>query len=105
MDLGIKDKASLVAGGTNGMGRAAALALAAEGSAIVVVGRNAERAAAAAVEIRAAGASQAHGIAFDVSAEGGAASAVAAAVQLLGRLDGANPPPAWSSSVVSNTPP
>ncbi len=52
-----------------------------------------------------AGASQAHGIAFDVSAEGGAASAVAAAVQLLGRLDGANPPPAWSSSVASKTPP
>jgi 3-oxoacyl-[acyl-carrier protein] reductase len=88
MDLGIKDKAFLVAGGTSGMGLAAALALAAEGAAVVVVGRDADRAAAAAVEIRAAGASQAHGIAFDVSAEGRAASAVAAAVDLVGGLDG-----------------
>jgi 3-oxoacyl-[acyl-carrier protein] reductase len=88
MDLGIKDKAFLVAGGTSGIGLAAALALAAEGAAVVVVGRNADRAAAAAVEIRAAGASQAHGIAFDVSAEGAAAAAVAAAVDLVGGLDG-----------------
>jgi 3-oxoacyl-[acyl-carrier protein] reductase len=88
MDLGIKDKAFLVAGGTSGMGLAAALALAAEGAAVVVVGRNADRAAAAAVEIRAAGASQAHAIAFEVSAEGGAAWAVAAAVDLVGGLDG-----------------
>jgi 3-oxoacyl-[acyl-carrier protein] reductase len=88
MDLGIKDKAFLVAGGTSGMGLAAALALAAEGAAVVVVGRNADRAAAAAVEIRAAGASQAHGIAFDLSAEGAAAAAVAAAVDLVGGLDG-----------------
>ena len=88
MDRGLKDKAFLVAGGTSGMGLAAALALGAEGAAVVVVGRNADRAAAAAVEIRAAGASQAHGIAFDVSAKGGGPSAVAAAVALVGGLDG-----------------
>ncbi len=88
MDLGIQDKAFLVAGGTSGMGLAAALALAAEGAAVVVVGRDADRAAAAADELRAAGASLAHGVAFDVSAQGGAASAVAAAVDLLGGLDG-----------------
>jgi 3-oxoacyl-[acyl-carrier protein] reductase len=88
MDLGIKDKAFLVVGGTNGMGLAGALALAAEGAAVVVVGRNADRAAAAADEIRAAGASKAHGIAFDVSDKGRAAAAVTAAVELLGSLDG-----------------
>ncbi len=88
MDLLIKDKCFLVAGGTSGMGFAAAVALAAEGASVVVVGRDAARAQSAAAQVAAAGAAPAHGIAFDVSADGGAAAAVAAAVELLGGLDG-----------------
>lgn len=88
MDLRIKGKSFLVAGGTGGMGLAAAKALAAEGAAVAVVGRNAERAVLAAAEVVAAGAAAAHPLVFDVSAEGGAAAAVAAAVELFGGLDG-----------------
>jgi len=88
MDLLIADKAFLVAGGTSGMGLAAACALAADGASVMVVGRDAARAESAAAEVRAAGATAAVGEAFDVSAAGGAEAAVAAAVAHFGRLDG-----------------
>ncbi|MGD9701237.1 MAG: SDR family NAD(P)-dependent oxidoreductase [Acidimicrobiia bacterium] len=88
MDLLIEDKTFLVVGGTAGMGLAAARAIAAEGAAVVVVGRDADRAKAAASELVAAGASTAHGLAADVSVEGSAAEVVVRAVELLGGLDG-----------------
>ena len=88
MDLQISDKAFLVVGGTNGIGLAAAKALANEGAAVAVVGRDIERGEAAAAEVRGAGASAVHPLAFDVSAPGQAGEAVAEAVGKLGRLDG-----------------
>lgn len=88
MDLGIRDKSLLVVGGTSGMGLAAALAVAAEGASVAVVGRDAERAQRAAAEVGAAGASQALAIVGDIGAPGGAAAIVAEAVQQLGQLDG-----------------
>ena len=88
MDLLIKDKSFLVVGGTGGIGLAAAKVLAAEGASVAVVGRHAGRADDAAAEVAAAGASKAHALVFDVSAEGSAAAAVAAAVELFGGLDG-----------------
>ena len=88
MDLQIGDKSFLVVGGTAGMGLAAATAIAAEGAAVAVAGRDAERAAVAAASVAAAGALAAHGITGDVSVEGGAAAVVAEAVERLGGLDG-----------------
>jgi NAD(P)-dependent dehydrogenase (short-subunit alcohol dehydrogenase family) len=88
MDLSIAGKSFLVVGGTSGIGRAGAVALAAEGAAVAVAGRDEARATAAAAELRAAGASSAFAIVADVSIEGGGAHAVAAAVEALGRLDG-----------------
>ena len=42
MDLGIRGKVAMVAAGSKGLGRAAALALAAEGCAVSVCGRDPE---------------------------------------------------------------
>ena len=42
MDLGIQGKVAMVAAGSKGLGRAAALALAAEGCAVSICGRGAE---------------------------------------------------------------
>ena len=88
MDLMISDKRFLVVGGTGGMGLAAATALAAEGSAIAIVGRDAVRCDAALTTLRAAGASGAFGIIADTSRPGEAARAVGEAAGLLGGLDG-----------------
>ncbi|MGX7678961.1 SDR family NAD(P)-dependent oxidoreductase [Jatrophihabitans sp. DSM 45814] len=88
MDLLIGDKVFIVAGGTSGMGLAAATALAGDGATIAVIGRDAARATAAANDVAAAGAKAAIGLAFDVSQPGSAQAAVADVVERFGRLDG-----------------
>ncbi len=55
MDLGIGDKVAMVAAGSKGLGRAAALALAAEGCAVSVCGRDAETLAKVKAELEALG--------------------------------------------------
>jgi NAD(P)-dependent dehydrogenase (short-subunit alcohol dehydrogenase family) len=81
-------KAYVVVGGTAGMGLAAARALAREGAAVAVVGRDERRAVEASAQIAQAGAAAAHGLAFDVSRPGQAVAAVDEAAAILGRLDG-----------------
>jgi len=88
MDLLIADKSFLVVGGSGGMGLAAATCLAAEGATVMVVGRDRDRADAAAAQLRELGTGQAFSGAFDVSVTGAADAAVAAAVANMGRLDG-----------------
>ncbi len=55
MELGLKNKAALVTGGSYGIGRAIALALAAEGCRVAICARGEERLQRTAAEIRAAG--------------------------------------------------
>jgi len=55
MDLGLKNKIALVTGGSYGIGRALALALAEEGCRVTICARGAERLEKAAAEIRAKG--------------------------------------------------
>ncbi|CAN5812992.1 N/A [soil metagenome] len=88
MDLLVRDKAFVVVGGTAGMGLAGARALAGEGAAVAVVGRDDVKGKAAVAELIDAGAGAAHAIAGDVSRPGEAVRAVEEAVGLLGRLDG-----------------
>ena len=54
MDLGIRGRKALVWGGSRGMGRAAALALAREGVEVTIAARNADVLRTAAAEISAA---------------------------------------------------
>jgi 3-oxoacyl-[acyl-carrier protein] reductase len=88
VDLGIRDHGYLVVGGTSGMGLAAATALAAEGARVAIVGRDAERAAAAAAQIGAQTDALVTAIAGDINQDGEAERMVAAAVAALGGLAG-----------------
>ncbi|MEV0679022.1 SDR family NAD(P)-dependent oxidoreductase [Actinosynnema sp. NPDC050436] len=75
MDLQLTGKRALVTGSSSGLGAAIAALLAAEGAEVVVHGRDAERAAAVAADIRAAGGKADH----VVGPLGSDASAVAVA--------------------------
>ena len=81
MDLGLKGLRSLVGGASSGLGAAIANELASEGAQVALVARPGERLDQRA---RAVGG---HAIGADLSTRDGAASAVAATVDVLGGLD------------------
>jgi NAD(P)-dependent dehydrogenase (short-subunit alcohol dehydrogenase family) len=99
MDLGLKDRVALVFGATQGMGRATALRLAAEGAHVVVSSRgHAEgdqqyrftakpELEAVAADARAAGAASATTPAADLTEAGQAENVIAAIAARHGRLD------------------
>ncbi len=86
MDLDLKGKRALITGSSSGIGEATAKTLAAEGAAVVVHGRNEQRAERVAEEIRRAG-----GRAFvalgDLSTDSGAKAVATLAMSELGAID------------------
>lgn len=88
MDLGLKGRAAVVCGASQGMGRAIAAGLAAEGAGVLLVARSAERLAQAeqAIAAQVPGASLAT-VALDLTQAHSAAAVVEAAQQRWGRLD------------------
>src|SRR4030095_14983124 len=86
MELDLKGKRALITGSSSGIGAATAKALAAEGAAVVVHGRNEERAGRVAEEIRRAG-----GRAFvaigDLSTDDGAQAVASVTTTELDGLD------------------
>jgi 3-oxoacyl-[acyl-carrier protein] reductase len=78
MDLGIAGKTAIVCGGSRGLGRAAALALAREGVAVHLVARNAAPLEAAAAAISAETGSRAAATLADVTTADGRAAILAA---------------------------
>jgi 3-oxoacyl-[acyl-carrier protein] reductase len=105
MDLGLSGKRALVLAASRGLGYACARGLAAEGCAVVIASRSAERIEAAAQRIRAEfpGAKVCATVA-DVARPGEAESLVAAALSRLGGLDivvhnAGGPPPGDFGSV------
>jgi 3-oxoacyl-[acyl-carrier protein] reductase len=85
MDLGLKDRVYIVTGGSRGLGRAVAQALVDDGAKVVVASRSEQSVAAAAGELGPA----AVGVAADNAADDTPTRLVSAAVDGLGRLDGA----------------
>jgi len=86
MDLELKDKAAIVTGGTQGIGRATALRLAKEGARVVIAARGRERLDAVAAEIRAAGGAVA-AVQADVGKPEDCKRLVAEALKAFGRID------------------
>ena len=87
---GLTGFSALVTGGGSGIGLACARRLAADGAAVTIVGRSAERlrAAVAAIEEGASGAAKVLAVSTDVTDESAVEAAVAAATGVTGRLDG-----------------
>jgi 3-oxoacyl-[acyl-carrier protein] reductase len=86
MDLGLKGKAAIVAGASDGIGRAIALGLAAEGVRVAVCARDAASLEKTAEEICALTSSEVLAIPADLSRSGDACRLVEMAVMALGEL-------------------
>jgi 3-oxoacyl-[acyl-carrier protein] reductase len=94
MDLGLTGRRAIVCASSRGLGKACARALAAEGVAVVVNGRDAERLAATAEEIRAATGAPVTAVAADISTEDGRTALLAACPEpdILVNNNGGPPP-------------
>lgn len=86
MDLGLRGKAALITGGSRGLGRQMALALAAEGCDIFICARGEERLNQTLAELRALGVTAA-GIPADVTRPEDAPRIYQGAVEALGKVD------------------
>jgi 3-oxoacyl-[acyl-carrier protein] reductase len=87
MDLGVAGRVALVTGGSDGLGLASALTLAAEGADVTITGRRPDRLAAAAETIRARTGRTPLALAGDITDPEEPTRAVAATVERFGRLD------------------
>jgi 3-oxoacyl-[acyl-carrier protein] reductase len=86
MDLGLNDKVAIVTGGTQGIGRASALRLAAEGARVAVVARDPGRLERTLAELRAAG-GEALAVQADVSRAADCERVVREVLERFGRID------------------
>jgi NAD(P)-dependent dehydrogenase (short-subunit alcohol dehydrogenase family) len=82
----LQGQSALVTGGSRGLGRALAKALAGAGARVVLVARHPEPLATAVAEVRAAG-GEAHGIAADVADQEAATALTGQAAALVGPID------------------
>ncbi|MFI0019386.1 SDR family oxidoreductase [Streptomyces griseus] len=101
MDLGLKDRVYIVTGATRGLGNATARALAADGTKVIITGRDEKAVTEAAAELG----PDALGVAADNADPGAAQRLVDTARERFGRLDGilisvGGPPPGF---VADNT--
>jgi NAD(P)-dependent dehydrogenase (short-subunit alcohol dehydrogenase family) len=87
MDLGLTDKTALVTGGSKGIGRAVAGALAAEGARVMICARDGQTLASAAAGIEAATGRPVLTTSADLSELSSVARVASAAVERMGRLD------------------
>ncbi|MFN8228009.1 MAG: SDR family oxidoreductase [Mycobacterium sp.] len=88
MQLSFDNRTYLITGGGSGIGKGVAAALVASGANVMLMGRTADRLAAAADEIRAGGSGQVNCEAADITNEDDVARVVDAVVAWKGKLDG-----------------
>lgn len=88
MQLSFENRTYLITGGGSGIGKGVAAALVASGANVVLMGRSADRLAAAADEIKAGGDGDVNYEPADITNEDEVARVVDAAVAWKGRLDG-----------------
>jgi 3-oxoacyl-[acyl-carrier protein] reductase len=86
LDTGLDGKCALVAGGTSGLGLAAAMELAAEGAHVAVGGRDPDRLAAAEAALKAAAKGRVHASRVDITSRAAAARWVDEVAAELGAL-------------------
>ena len=87
MDLGLQDKVAIVTGGSEGIGKAAALGMAKEGARVVIVARRPEVLDQAAQDIKTATEGVVLPVAADVTDRSTAARVVQTAIDNFGRVD------------------
>jgi len=87
MDLGLRGKVAIVTGGSEGIGKAAAQSMAAEGAKVVICARRAEVVEAAAAEIRAATGGDVLAIPTDVTQPEQVKQLFDQAIAAFGRID------------------
>ena len=87
MDMGLQDKVAIITGGSDGIGKAAAVSMAQEGAAVVIVARRQEVLDQAEKEILTATEGQVLSISADVTEPGAAKSIVESTLNKFGRLD------------------
>ena len=87
MDLGLSNRTALVMGGTKGLGRSIADALAEEGAALTISGRDQGRLDEVAAALRAKGATSAIGVVADVASGEAMDQLADAAVAAMGGVD------------------
>ena len=87
MDLGLQDKVAIITGGSDGIGKAAALSMANEGASVVIVARRQDVLDQARQEILAATEGQVTAISADVMEPDSARSIVEKTLNQYGRLD------------------
>src|SRR5437868_4327927 len=86
MELGLRDRACVVTGGSRGIGRATAIALAGEGAGLLLVGRAQEPLAEAAAACEQAGA-EVQTLALDITTPGAGDRTVHVCLERFGRID------------------
>src|SRR5258705_6951331 len=87
MDLGLKGKTAVVAGGSRGIGRAVAQSLAAEGARVMICSRDAGTLKQAAADVERATGGRVEILSADLSAPAEVARVAKEAIARLGRLD------------------
>ena len=108
MELGLTDKRALVLGGTRGLGRGVADALAAEGASVALTGRHSETAEAAAREISESHGVAVHGFAADLADPAAVATMCDNVTGALGGIDclllnSGGPPPGPLADTATET--
>jgi 3-oxoacyl-[acyl-carrier protein] reductase len=105
MELGLRGKTALITGASSGLGRACALALAAEGARVAVAARRLDRLDAVAAEARAAGATDAAAYRVDLADPASIDALLAAVRERQGAPDilvaNSGPPPPGTAEALS----